>query len=214
MVQSKEWNWSAADNDIWNTPSVDIYYYLERWKSKSFKTFLDLGCGLGRHSLLFAANGFETYSFDLSDYSLKSLKEKAEKLGVEISTKYGDINQLPYGSDKFDCLLAFHVISHTDSAGIINILNEMCRVLKPGGEYFVTLCSKKSPSFTKESNIIVDKNTIIKMEEPEINVPHYYCEIDDVIKLMRDFEILKVRHIEDIFEDTSSWHFFIHGKRK
>lgn len=214
MVQPKEWDWSAVKNDLWNTPSEDVYYYLERWHSKNFKVFLDLGCGLGRHSLLFANKGFKTYSFDLSEYALSSLNEKAEQSGVEITTQYGDIHKLPYESEKFDCLLAYHVISHTDTLGITRILSEIQRVLKPGGECFVSLCSKKSPSFTKESNIVVDCNTIIKMEEPEINIPHFYCELSDVKNLMDDFELLKIRHIEDIYDDTSSWHYFVHGKRK
>lgn len=214
MIESKEWNWAAVTDDFWNTPSEDVYYYLERWQSQNFTAFLDLGCGLGRHSLLFASKGFETHSYDLSDYALESLKDKALGMNVKIAVKQGDINHLPYETAQFDCLLAYHVISHTDTMGIQQIVSEMGRVLKPGGEYFVSLCSKRSPSFTKESNVVVDHNTIIKMEEPEVNIPHYYCDLDDVKKLMGDFEVLKIRHIEDHFEDTSSWHYFVHGRVK
>ncbi|WP_338536507.1 hypothetical protein [Helicovermis profundi] len=45
-------------------------------------------------------------------------------------------------------------------------------------------------------------------------MPHYYCELDDVKNLLADYEILKVRHIEDIFDTASSWHYFVHGKKK
>ncbi len=214
MIESKEWNWSKVTTDIWSIPSEDVYYYLARWGSLNFTTFLDMGCGLGRHSLLFAANGFETYGVDLSEYALLELKEKAKKKKVTVETQVGDINKLPYEAEKFDCLLAYHVISHTDTDGIEGVVGEIRRVLRPGGEFFVTLCSKRSPSYTRESNIVVDSNTIIKMEEPEVGIPHYYCELDDVRNLMEGFEVIKVRHIEDIFGGSSSWHYFIHGRKK
>lgn len=214
MIQSKEWNWSKVTNDIWNIPSEDIYHYLYRWSSLDFTTFLDMGCGLGRHTLLFAENGFETYGVDLSEYALLELREKSKEKELTVETQVGDINKLPYKSGKFDCLLAYHVISHTDTYGIKEVIGEIRRVLRTGGEFFVTLCSKRSPSYTKVSNIVVDSNTIIKMEEPEVGIPHYYCELDNVRNLMGDFEVIKVRHIEDIFGDSSSWHYFIHGRKK
>jgi len=59
----------------------------------------------------------------------------------------------------------------------------------------------------------IDENTIIKTEESEMNVPHYYSDLYDVRALLSDFEIVRIRHIEDIFDDTSSWHYFIHGRK-
>jgi ubiquinone/menaquinone biosynthesis C-methylase UbiE len=139
MVKSKEWNWAKVTENFWNEPSEDVYYYVDRWEKKGYKRFLDLGCGLGRQSILFAENGFETYSFDLSQYGIESLNEKSKELGLNIKTAVGDINSLPYDSNMFDCLLAYHVISHTDTKGIRVIISEISRVLKSGGEFFITL---------------------------------------------------------------------------
>jgi ubiquinone/menaquinone biosynthesis C-methylase UbiE len=213
MVISKEWNWAKVDDGIWEKPSEDIYYYINRWKENGYNTFLDLGCGLGRHSILFALNGFETYSLDLSEFGLASLSEKAKNLGLNIKTCKADINKLPYEDDFFDCLLAYHVISHTDSEGIKIILSEIKRVLKTDGEFFITLCSKESPGFKLENCQRIDENTIIKTEEPEMGIPHFYSDLDGVKRLLSDFQIIKIRHIEDIWETGSSCHYFIHGKR-
>jgi len=213
MVKSKEWNWEKVDDNIWNTPSEDIYYYLNIWKEKGFKHFLDLGCGLGRHSILFAENSFNTYSFDLSKAGLKILKEKSEEKNLDIDIKLGDINNLPYESNSFDCMLAYHVISHTDTKGIVNILNEIKRVLKKDGEFFITFCSKNSPSFAKKGYPKIDENTIVKTEEPEKGIPHFYSDINTVKELLQNFKIIRIRHIEDIFENSNSWHYFVHGKK-
>lgn len=214
MINSKEWNWAVVKDDIWNEPSEDIYYYVDRWKKKNFKCFLDLGCGLGRHAILFAKNGFDAHGLDLSQYGIDGLNKKATDLGLNIKTTIGDINKLPFEENMFHCLLAYHVISHTDTKGIKIIISEINRVLKSQGEFFITLCSKNSPSFTEKGYPKIDENTIIKTEEPELNVPHFYSDIDTVKDLLKDFEIIRIRHIEDIFNDSSSSHYFIHGRKR
>lgn len=214
MIKSKEWDWAKVTDSFWNEPSEDVYYYVDRWKKKGYKNFLDLGCGLGRHSILFAENGFDTYSFDLSQYGIESLNEKSKKLELNINTAVGDINSLPYDSNMFDCLLAYHVISHTDTQGIRTIISEINRVLKSGGEFFITLCSKNSPSYAQKGYPKIDENTILKTEEPEMNVPHFYSDLNSVKDLFTEFELIKIRHIEDIFNVTNSWHYFIHGRKR
>ena len=55
MVDSKGWKWKNVKNEreeIWKNPSVESYYLLNRWKTQGKKIFLDLGCGLGRHSII------------------------------------------------------------------------------------------------------------------------------------------------------------------
>lgn len=59
---------------------------------------------LGRHSLLFAENGFNTYSFDLSEYGTNKLRDKSQERNLDINLAVGDILKLPYEDDFFDCL--------------------------------------------------------------------------------------------------------------
>lgn len=61
MIESKAWNWNILkkeEEDIWKRPSIESYYLLHRWHSQEKLNFLDLGCGLGRHTILFAENRF------------------------------------------------------------------------------------------------------------------------------------------------------------
>lgn len=56
MIESKGWDWKNVDYnqaEIWKNPSIESYYLLNTWKSQDKKEFLDLGSGLGRHSILF-----------------------------------------------------------------------------------------------------------------------------------------------------------------
>jgi 2-polyprenyl-3-methyl-5-hydroxy-6-metoxy-1,4-benzoquinol methylase len=54
---------------------------VNRWKDKNYKSFLDLGCGLGRHSLLFAQSGFKVSSFDLSEEAVTNVRKRSIELG-------------------------------------------------------------------------------------------------------------------------------------
>lgn len=214
MVKSKEWNWSVVTDSYWNEPSGDVYYYVNMWKRKNLNRFLDLGCGLGRHSILFAENEFDTYSIDLSQYAIEALDKKACELGLNIKTTVGDIHNLPFEANMFDCLLAYHSISHTDTKGIKVIIGEINRVLKDDGEFFITLCSKNGYAFSDKPYPRIDENTILKTEEPELNVPHFYTDLNGVRDLFKDFELKSIRHIEDICDGRSSWHYFIHGIKR
>jgi len=157
---SKPWDWSKNTQDFWNEPSAESYYLLHRLQGNSYSRFLDLGCGLGRHSLLFANTGFQVYSFDLSSTAIDELQRHCITLGLQnIVCSIGDMQKLPYPNTSFDCLLAYHVISHTDTQGIKTIINEIDRVLARKGEFFLTLCSKRAWSFQEAGYPKHDDNT-------------------------------------------------------
>lgn len=87
MVNSKGWNWEIVKDDkdsVWKNPSEWSYYLLNRWKSQEKENFLDLGCGLGRHSILFGKNGFNVHCFDISKNAIERTKEWAEKENLKI----------------------------------------------------------------------------------------------------------------------------------
>jgi ubiquinone/menaquinone biosynthesis C-methylase UbiE len=217
---SKPWDWSKNTQDFWNNPSEESYYLLNRWKNKNYKYFLDLGCGLGRHSLLFATNDFQVNSYDLSNIAVNELKSKTASLGLHnIVCTTGDMNKLPYPDNSFDCLLAYHVISHTDSQGIKNIIKEINRVLKSNGEFYLTLCSKNSWSFQEAGYPKHDENTIIKIEDgPENGIPHFYSDEDTITDLFGNFRLINIRHVKDVLlHETAlknSWHYFILGQKE
>lgn len=217
---SKPWDWTKNTQDFWNNPSEESYYLLNRWKNNNYKEFLDLGCGLGRHSLLFAKNNFQVNAFDLSTTAIENLKNKSKDLHMQnIVCTTGDMNELPYKDNSFDCVLAYHVISHTDTQGIKTIIKEINRVLKKEGEFFLTLCSKNSWSFQESGYPKLDENTVTKIEEgPENGIPHFYADEKTISELFTNFRLITVKHTKDIIlngsELRNSWHYFILGNKK
>ena len=217
MVKSKGWDWKIVKDDMncpWKIPSIESYYLLNRWKNLGFKSFLDLGCGLGRHTVLFASNGFDTYGFDISSDGLNKTKEWLDSLGLNANLVEGDMLSLPYADESFDSILCRNVISHQDTCGVKKIIGELKRVLKPGGECYLTLGSKSTWGFNQTSWPLIDENTRLRMEEgPEYKVPHFYADYELIIELFKDFKIEFINHIEDFYESNgktySSFHYHV-----
>lgn len=217
MVKSKEWNWKILkDNQkkMWLEPSIESYYLVNRWKSQEKTDFLDLGCGLGRHTILFAKNGFNTYAFDLSEEAVKKTAETAKYEQLEVDFRIGDMLELPYNNESFDCILCRNVISHTDTTGMKKIVEELKRVLKTDGECYLTLCSKETWGFKQTEWPLVDENTRIRVEDgPENGIPHFYADYELIKGLFEDFKIEDIKHIGDFYQKDGkvieSYHYHV-----
>lgn len=186
MAISKGFKWEilSKDDEYWNTPDFMIHYLSYRWKNMGFSTFLDLGCGLGRHSIYMGENGFNVYAFDNSNYVVDIVKEKAFEKNLDIKLCVGDISNMPYESESIDCMAAFGVLSNSDKEGMVKILKEMHRVLKNGGETYFNIISKISDY---ESNYeLLNGNNFYNINE------------SDFVHLFKDFEVISIKHIDDI----------------
>ena len=217
MIKSKGWNWSIVKDDpycVWKNPSIESYYLLNRWMSLNMKKFLDLGCGLGRHTILFARNGFDVSAFDISEDAIDRTKKWLEEENLKCDYKIGDMLNLPYEDNSFDCILCRNVISHTDTEGMKVIVNEIKRVLKENGECYLTLGSKKTWGFNQDSWPLKDENTRLKMEEgPEYMTPHFYADYNLCKELFKDFKIETIYELIDYYEEKNkvydSYHYHL-----
>lgn len=222
MIKSQGWNWKIVKDDdksIWKNPSIESYYLLNRWLSQEKKDFLDLGCGLGRHSIQFGKNGFNVYCFDISENAIERTKEWAEEENLELHYNIGDMLELPYEDNKFDCIICRNVISHTDTEGIKKVISEIYRVLKKYGECYLTLGSKDTWGFKQESWPLIDENTRLRMEKgPEYKVPHFYVDYELAHKLFKAFEIINIYQVIDYYEYdgklSESYHYHILIRKK
>ncbi len=217
MIKSKGWDWKIVKDDdtcIWKNPSMESFYLINRWKSQNKKDFLDLGCGLGRHSILFGKNGFNVSCFDISEEAINRTKKWANEEELSFNYQIGDMLKLPYNDNSFDCILCMNVISHTDTEGMRIIINELKRVLRDDGECYLTLGSKDTPGFKNSDWPMVDSNTKLRMEEgPEYKVPHFYVDYNLAKELFKDFKIIDIHQIVNHYEHdgkmNESYHYHL-----
>lgn len=217
MIESKGWNWNLIKEDkdcIWKNPSMESYYLLNRWKSQEKTEFLDLGCGLGRHSILFAKNGFNVHSFDISEEAIQRTKKWAEEEKLKLNYEIGDMLNLPYKDESIEAILCRNVISHTDTDGMKQIIREINRILKVDGECYLTLGSKSTWGFKETNWPMIDENTKLKMEKgPEYKTPHFYADYNLIKELFKEFKVESIKHIEGFYEKEdkvySSFHYHV-----
>lgn len=94
-------------------------YLVDRFGLKAGMRILDNGCGRGEFLHAFSTLGLEASGTDISSYCEQS--------------KVVDLNHdaLPFTDDYFDAVFTKSVIEHIENTE--HYMNEMRRVLKPGG---------------------------------------------------------------------------------
>lgn len=161
----------------------------------------------------FASQGFQVDAYDLSREGIARVNHLASQHGLLVHTQVGDMLKLPYEDASMDCMMAYHVIYHTDKAGIEQVFAEIQRVLAPGGEIYLTLNSRRNPTFRDPSNQVIDAHTIRKTHGAEAGVPHYYVDLREASRLLKGFEQISLNHIGHLRDGRFSWHYHILARK-
>ncbi|HEX8969499.1 MAG TPA: class I SAM-dependent methyltransferase [Chloroflexota bacterium] len=105
---------------------------------------LEVAPGPGYLSIELAKLGdFRLTGLDISRSLVRIASENARQAGVAIDFRHGDVGQMPFASDSFDlivCQAAFKNFPNPVAA-----LDEMYRVLKPGGRVSILDLRKEAP---------------------------------------------------------------------
>lgn len=129
----------AAGVDSYNNPlEADFADLFRRSFLPPGGKVLDLGCGEGLYSLLFAAEGYEVVGVDISSSAVKWAQRRAAEGGLSSAEfKIGDATGLSdFAPDQFDVVLSVHCYHcFTDASDRITHLQEAWRVLRPGGVF-------------------------------------------------------------------------------
>ena len=114
--------------------------HILRLINKNNSTILDLGCGAGLWSTLFAilGNGNKVYGIDYSEERISSFHKLLQYLELdhEVHAEVGDVHSLDYPDDFFDVCFANEILSHVKDLDLA--LSEISRVLKKGGLFFMS----------------------------------------------------------------------------
>ncbi len=116
------------------------------------ESVLEIGCATG--SLTLAAKrkaGSSGYvaAIDLIPGMIEVSREKAKKEGLEVNFQPGSIEDIPFPDRQFDAVLCSFMIFHM-SEGVRNKgLEEISRVLKPGGRLLVLDLAVPQKAFSR-----------------------------------------------------------------
>lgn len=105
---------------------------------------LDCGAGGDQPPLsLFKYAGYHTCGIERAPSQVEKARCYGKAQGQELGIVQGDMTQLPFDSAQFDAVYSYNSVFHMTKADVITSLQEMVRVLKPGGLMFVNVLSTK-----------------------------------------------------------------------
>ncbi|MEP7342156.1 MAG: class I SAM-dependent methyltransferase [Acidobacteriota bacterium] len=127
--------------------NIDIYLFDQLLKGRitPAMSLLDAGCGNGRNLIYFLRHNFQVFAVDSNPQLIRQVSVLASGLAPHLSSQNfvtADVAEMPFPGDKFDLAISSAVLHFArDKQHFDRMLDEMWRVLKPGGMLFARLAS-------------------------------------------------------------------------
>jgi 2-polyprenyl-3-methyl-5-hydroxy-6-metoxy-1,4-benzoquinol methylase len=124
---------------------IDIYLFDQFLKGRIREgmQLLDAGCGGGRNLHYLLQAGVLIYGADTSETAIGEVRQLAKQLAPHVPSSHftvADLSDLPYPDALFDVVICSAVLHFArDEEHFRRIMQELWRVLKPGGMFFSRL---------------------------------------------------------------------------
>jgi tellurite methyltransferase len=126
---------------------IDIYFFDQLLKGRISPgmRIVDAGCGTGRNLVYLLREGYDVYGADADAQAVESVRALARRLAPglpESNFRVEDVGQMSFGDACADVVISNTVLHFArDDAHFQSVLDELWRVLKPGGLFFSRLGS-------------------------------------------------------------------------
>lgn len=161
------------------------------------KTILDVGCGDGLYTLTFLKLGAKFVAGqDIDVRWVNIAKSNCEKNGFSnFDIKTGDCQNLLFDDSFFDAVFSGDVFEHLTREEKINFINEIYRVLKPGGYFTIKTPNK---DYLRITTLVRKFYSILKFKNPfKIHIPHTRNNPDN-----EHHGLTTYKELLDIYEST------------
>lgn len=183
---------------------TSLKYIHEYLKGRDNAKILDLGAGTGRYSIELAGEGYDVTAVELVQHNAGRIKQKAEKLGLDVKVHRGNaMNLKKFENETFDMVLVFGPMYHLGKTeDRVKVLSEAKRVLKPDGvilvayimnEYSVITYAFKENNINecmREGKLSSDFHTLA--EEDEL---YHYVRLEDMDEFNRQAGLKRIKVI-------------------
>ncbi|NHN48542.1 class I SAM-dependent methyltransferase [Halostella sp. JP-L12] len=138
FAETREYPWPEVESFLGDAPDGGVA--------------LDLGCGNGRHAELLAERRDRVLACDLSRGLLETACERASKRGFDADLVQADASALPIRDGAVSVAVYVATIHHLPERDArVASLNELARVLAPGGRALVSAWSTAHDRFDAEA---------------------------------------------------------------
>lgn len=124
---------------------------------------LELGAGAGQDGLWFAKEGFKTTISDAIDIGFPAIKYRAHSLNLDIDIIRLDVTQpFDFANETFDAVYAQLSLHYFDDEVLEEIMQEISRILKPGGIFACMMNSTKDPEYNETQSDLIKVGDLTK----------------------------------------------------
>ncbi len=155
-------------NSFWNTEACGTHFvehaadekdFFEKFRDYRYRTewhipllvpfaeargkqVLEIGTGNGAEGVMFARNGAHYTGVDLTEAALEATRKHFAVMGLTGTFQKENAEHLSFPDESFDWVFSHGVLHHTPNTQAA--INEVYRVLKPGGRAIIMLYHKHS----------------------------------------------------------------------
>lgn len=145
----------AWDGDYYHPAALRFYdqsiaAMFEAMGAAPGDTVLDAGCGPGEHSIRAARLGLRVHAIDISEAMLAEARRRVQAagLGAQVRFERQDLTRLTLPSNAFQRVFSWGVVIHIEE--VDRALDELCRVVAPGGALALAVSNRASFDYALE----------------------------------------------------------------
>lgn len=147
------WDSHPCEGD-WDSPEGLIHFrylrepYLPKIIDENVPSgckVLEVGCGQGVDLVMLARRSKQVTAIDLTPAAVARSKKLLKHFNLNGEVLQGNAEHLDFKDNSFDVVYSYGVLHHTD--GTQAAIEEVYRVLKPGGKAVIMLYRSPSPTF-------------------------------------------------------------------
>jgi len=148
-----EHGWPVSD------PSEPVARFVRKYQKNGARV-LDIGCGEGRHAILFANRGHETIALDDQPQAITRAIQINRAISPHLRFVIGDAFHLPFAPNTFDVILDYGCFHHVRKQDEKYYLQNLLALLKSGGHFLLCCFSTRfrhTPDERRSRNWLVHR---------------------------------------------------------
>jgi len=206
------WRRGASYGDV---PEPEVVALASRLKRQDRSRVLDLGCGMGRHLLWLAGEGFVVWGCDVSPTALAACQRAIAGSGLPAGVLRAEMTCLPFRGEAFDAVVAWDVVFHSTVKGIVATVSGVRRSLRDGGLFLATFNSIESSDRQRARDAVAagrgtelePETYVVPGDALDKALPHHYATEREIrTRLLRGFRIVSMREYLREYEDARGKH--------
>jgi SAM-dependent methyltransferase len=156
---------------------------------------LDIGCGLGRHTLAALRMGYKITALDFSETAVRRTRRRVSVEGFEVDVRCASMDNLPFNEAEFDFAFSWCVLNHGTREVFTQAISEALRILRPSGLLFGYVMSDNDSRLG--TGMRVGERCFVFTEGPERGICHYFPKKAEIVHLLELGS--RIERFEEVF---------------